>query len=123
MKSFPFLLFQRSRTLYPAHCIPTRNDGTRLMYDRAQYESGERPFELEVAWYPKGLCIRKLFVRPESQGKGVGKDIVDTLKCICREEKHEVITLDTVLTNGIGFWKHQDFHVVDDSGVWWNIKT
>ncbi len=118
MLEFPNLLFQKSNILTRQDCMPQRIDSMRVVYSTDMHA-----FRLEVACYPNGMTLRRLFVRHDKQRLGIGKSIVSTLKEICIERQYEKILLDSVLVGSEIFWTSQKFQLTSFGGCWKNIKS
>lgn len=122
MEEFPGLLYQATNKLSFAQCQPDQINETNLLYRKEKYDDCSRPFELEVAWQPDGIIIKRLFVKPQLQRNGVGGDIINSLKQVCRTHGYGSIMLHDVLPEAVGYWKRREFCVFGNSGVWWNIN-
>jgi GNAT superfamily N-acetyltransferase len=109
-----FLELQRYfKRLTRKDCQPTLDSAHHVAYGYLA-----APFQLEVAYYPKNMIIRKLFIRRDFQDQGLGRRIVEILKHECQELYLEGIELDTILPESAEFWKRCGFSIYGCRGYW-----
>lgn len=114
MRSFPFLLFRASGTLFPDECRPTVIDAERL-----RFEDPYGPFRLSLARVTNGIEVRSLYVRSDLYRQGHGSAVVTALKQLLIEEGLEEIRLLTVLDGARDFWSRKHgFTLGETTGVW-----
>jgi GNAT superfamily N-acetyltransferase len=114
MDDFADTLLSQHRKLRQKDCLPVADVGYRINY--GHYISA--PFRLEVAFNPRTMIIRTLFIRGDWQGQGLGRTIVEYLKRECGRLNCEAIELQGILSESVGFWEACGFSINGSYGRW-----
>ena len=72
----------------------------------------------QLEYTPGNTKIHKIYVLPNTQGKGIGKLLIDEVLKIAKQKKQSSLTLNVNRDNrAIRFYKHLDFKIVGEENI------
>lgn len=75
-------------------------------------------FLINLNIHPENTKIHKIYVLPNTQGKGIGKLLIDEVLKIAKQKKQSSLTLNVNRDNrAIQFYKHLDFKIVGEENI------
>lgn len=113
MDDFVHIITTSHRRLRQKDILLIEDKGYRVIYG-----NHGTPFTLEIAFNPQTIIIRRLFIRGDWQGQGLGRTIVEYLKRECTRMDFDAIELVGILGESVGFWEKCGFSVNGSYGRW-----
>lgn len=105
MDDFADVLLSSHKCLKRKDCVPLSDTGYWIIYGHGNWSA----IQLEVAFKLDRIIVRKLFIRPDLQGQGIGRTIVEYLKRESKRLQISVIELYVVLRESREFWERSGF--------------